>query len=214
LKDHPIGTHNKVALLNQLPEMWHLANAASTVAKDPELMAKTIADPIVLNYDTLKELSENPEFFRGRLYEFGGQVSKNSASVVRVEENPLRATSVSSAWVRNEYNGDVLVHVKAPGEFAFDQFGQKPTVFHGYFLMLWAYLDTKNVPRRAPVFVVIDSWSVDPITPPFAGQMVLMFLGVAVSIGALLFWLVRRDRKISEVAMQKMLDRRRQRPSS
>ena len=214
VKDHPIGTHNKLHLVNEMTEMWHLANVAKTVGASPELLAEKIAEPIVLNYDTLKELSENPEINRGQIYKFGGQVVKDSASVVRVGENPLRETSISSAWIRNEYNGDVLVHVKAPGKFEFDKYGLKPTVFHGYFLMLWAYLDTEDVPRRTPVFVVTDSFTEEPYTPPFAGQMVLMFLGVAVGIGALLFWLVRRDRLISEAAKQEIFDRREKRPGS
>lgn len=214
LKDHPIGTHNKLGLLNELPEMWHLANVAKTIGSNPELLAETIKDPIVLNYDTLKELSENPALNRGRIYKFGGQIVRDSASVVRVGENPLREEKISSAWVRNEYNGDVLVHVKAPGEFDFTKYGQQPTVFHGYFLMLWAYLDTEDVPRRTPVFVVTDSFTEEPYTPPFAGQMVLMFLGVAIGIGALLFWLVQKDRQTSELARQKMLDRRENRSGS
>ena len=44
--------------------------------------------------------------------------------------------------------------------------------------------------------------------------MVMMFLGVAMSIGLLLFWLVRRDRRTSQRAMQKMLNRRENRAGS
>jgi len=209
VKDQPLGTDNRVENLNTMPEMWHLANVAKTLAKDPAAMEVAFKKSIVIDYDTLKALSENPEIYRGRLFELGGMI-RGTPSTIRVGENPLRETQISSTWIRNEYNGDVLVHLKAPGKFPFDAVGG-PVVFHGYFLMLWAYVDTKNIPRRAPVFIVVDSFTEEPYTPPFASQMVLMFLGIAVGIGLLLFWLIRRDRRNSQLAMQKMLERRGQR---
>ena len=211
VRDQPIGTDNRVENLNTMPEMWHLANVAKTVASDPEALATTIAEPLVIDYEMLKKISENPEIYRGQLFEFGGMFA-GRPSTVRIGENPMRETKMSSAWIRNDFVGDVLVHLKAPGVFPFD-IERDPMVFHGYFLMLWAYLDTESIPRRTPVFVVVNSFTEDPVTPPFAGQMVLMFLGVAIGFGILLFMLVRRDRRNSDLAMQKILDRRQNRSS-
>lgn len=213
LRDQPIGTHNDVEKLNTMPEMWHLANVARTVGATPESLAEAIKDPLVMDWDLLKSLAENPEIYRGRMFEIGG-IIRGDPATVRVGENPLRETKISSAWIRNDSVGDVLLHLKAPGAFPFNENGLKPTVYHGYFMMLWAYYDSKEIPRRGPVFVVVDSFSPDPYTPPFAGQIVVMFLGIAIAIGCLLFWLVRKDRRTSELAMQKVLDRRKSRPSS
>ena len=212
VKDLPLGTDNRVENINTLPSMWHLANVARSVTADPASFAAAIADPLIMNYDTLKMLSENPEIYRGRMFELGGMI-RGLPTTVRVGENPLRERNISSSWIRNDFNGDVLMHLKAPGVFPFDA-ESGPVVFHGYFLMLWAYIDTKGIPRRTPVFVVVDSFVEDPYTPPFAGQMVMMFLGVAMSIGLLLFWLVRRDRRTSQRAMQKILNRRENRAGS
>lgn len=212
VKDLPLGTDNRVENINTLPAMWHLTNVARSVSATPETLATAIAEPLVMNYDMLKMLSENPEIYRGRMFELGGMI-RGTPTTVRVGENPLRERNISSAWTRNDFNGDVLMHLKAPGVFPFDA-ESGPVVFHGYFLMLWAYIDTKGIPRRTPVFVVVDSFVEEPYTPPFAGQMVMMFLGVAMSIGLLLFWLVRRDRRTSQRAMQKMLNRRENRAGS
>ncbi|MDP7062737.1 MAG: hypothetical protein QF489_07380 [Planctomycetota bacterium] len=207
VRDQPIGTHNDVEQLNTRPELWHLANVARTVAATPESLAEAIKEPLVMDWDLLKLVSESPEIYRGRMFQIGG-IIRGTPATVRATENPLRETQISSAWIRNDSVGDVLLHLKAPGEFPFSEAGLKPTVYHGYFLMLWAYHDSQEIPRRSPVFVVVDSFSPEPYTPPFAGQMVLMFLGIAVAIGFLLLWLVRKDRRNSEIAMQKMLDRR------
>lgn len=212
VKDQPLGTDNRIENLNTLPAMWHLANVAESVRSTPETLAAATEEAMVIDYEMLDKLSKDPEIYRGRMFDVGGMYAGTPATV-RIEENPMRATEMSSAWIRNDFNGDVLVHLKAPGEFDFDT-DRDPVVFHAYFLMLWAYVDTEGIPRRAPVFVVVDNYYDEPYTPPFAGQMVAMFLGIAVTIGFLLFWLVRRDRRNSELAMQKVLDRRQSRSKS
>jgi hypothetical protein len=212
VKDQPLGTDNRVENLNTLPAMWHLANVAESVRATPETLAAATTEPLVIDYEMLEKLSKDPEIYRGRMFEVGGMYAGTPATV-RIGENPMRERKMSSAWIRNDFNGDVLVHLKAPGQFDFDT-DRDPVVFHAYFLMLWAYVDTKGIPRRAPVFVVVDNYYDEPYTPPFAGQMVMMFLGIAVAIGCLLFWLVKRDRLKSELVMQEMLDRRQNRSKS
>lgn len=209
VKDHPLGTDNRVEDLNTFPAMWHLANVAASVRETPETLAAATEGSLIMDHELLEKVSKDPEIYRGRVFEVGGMYAGTPATV-RIGENPMRKRKMSSAWIRNDFNGDVLVHLKAPGDFDFDT-NRDPVVFHAYFLMLWAYVDTEGIPRRAPVFVVVDNYYDDPYTPPFAGQMVALFLGIAVVIGALLFWLVKRDRIKSEVSMQAMLDRRQHR---
>lgn len=205
IKDHPLGTDNDPRQLDEDPALWDMANAARTVANDPELLAAATADSILLDDKTIEDLVQNPDIFRGRMFELGGLVRE--ARSVQVPENPLREREMSSAWVRNDFLGDFLLHLKAPGKFDFLP-DKGPIIYHGWFLMLWAYKDTKEALRRSPVFVVVDAVPQEAYTPPFAGQVVVMFLGFALAIGLLLFWLIRRDRRASDLAMRKLTERR------
>ena len=205
VKDHPIGTHNNPTKLDTNPYLWHLLNVARTVGHDEELHKKAIEEAIVLNEATLKDLAQSPAIFRGRMFELGGMVREASTS--QMSENPLRERNISSAWIRNDLVGTNLSHLKAPGDFDFGA-NQGPIIYHGYFLMLWAYEDTKGNRLRTPVFVVVDAVAQEKITPPFAGQMVLMFLAIAIVIGIFLYLLIKRDKKANDVAMAKVAARR------
>lgn len=213
LKDMPLGSDAPVGEINQRPEFWHLANVAKSLGEAPEKLEAMREEAIVIDYESLKQLSEYPELFRGRMFKLGGRVVMDPTSV-RAGENPLREVKVSSTWIRNEFNGDVLLHLKAPGVYPFDRYARAPAVYHGFFLMLWAYQDRDGNMRRAPVFVVTDSFQEKPITPPFAGQMVLAFMGIAVAIALFLFWLVRRDKRQQAEVREKMLSRKRDRSAS
>jgi len=202
LEDQPLGTNNDPRKLDQREELWHLMNLAQSVNAEGGVNPE---EAILLDYDKLVALSKDPEVYRGRLFELGGLVRE--AATVRAEENPLRVREISSAWIRNESLGDTLMHLKAPGEFNF--FPNKgPVIYHGYFLMLWAYVDTKSVPRRVPVFVVTDAEVQVVPTPPFAGQMAFIFIGIAVVLGLIMFIVVQRDRKRNVAAMEALIAKR------
>ncbi|MDA0667003.1 MAG: hypothetical protein O3A95_03100 [Planctomycetota bacterium] len=205
VRDHPIGTDNNPTKLDRDPYLWHLLNVARTVGHDEELHAKAIEDSIVLDEETLKALVQNPAIFRGRMFELGGMVRE--ASKNQLGENPLREKNISSAWIRNDLVGTNLTHLKAPGVFDFGE-SKGPIIYHGYFLMLWAYVDTEGNRLRTPVFVVIDAATQEKITPPFAGQIIIMFLAIAIVIGILLFLLIKRDKKASDLALAKVAERR------
>jgi hypothetical protein len=211
IKDQPIGTDNDPRQLDEDPDLWDMANAARTVTSDPALLANAVAEPILLDDQSIEELVKNPGIFRGRMFELGGLIRE--AGTVQIEENPLREREMSSAWVRNDSLGDFLLHLKAPGQFDFHA-KKGPIIFHGWFLKLWAYKDRNGALRRSPVFVVVDAAPQEAHTPPFAGQIVLMFLGFALVIGLLLFWLIKRDRRASDLAMQKLTERRQARRNS
>jgi len=207
-KDHPLGTDNDPRLLDEDPTFWHLANVARTVRQDPELLEAAKAEAITLDAKTIEDLVDRPEIFRGRMFEFGGKVVR--ASTVKIGETPLREREMSSAWVRNDFVGDFLMHAKAAGNYNL-KVSEGPVVYHGYFLMLWAYLSDKEGPLRTPVFVVVDAIPQESYTPPFAGQMVLLFLGLALVLGVWLFVLAKRDRAASDANMQKLIERRQSR---
>lgn len=205
VQDHPIGTHNNPTKLDTNPYLWHLLNVARSVGYDEELRDKAIEDAIVLDEVTLKALVQNPAIFRGRMFELGGMVREARTS--QMGENPLRERNISSAWIRNDLVGTNLTHLKAPGDFDFGA-NKGPIIYHGYFLMLWAYEDTEKNRLRTPVFVVVDAVAQEKITPPFAGQIVLMFLVIAIVIGLFLYVLIKRDKKASDLAMMHVAERR------
>jgi len=205
VRDQPIGTNNDPRLLDQEPGLWHLMNVARTLQGEPETLAARNEEATLLDYEHLEQLAKNPELYRGRYYELGGLVRE--ASTTRAEENSLRVRELSSAWIRNDMLGDTLLHLKAPSAFDFHP-AKGPVVYHGYFLMLWSYVDTKGVPRSVPVFVVTDGDVPVLPTPPFASQMAFIFIGIAVIIGLLMFLVVQRDRKRSAAAMEALIARR------
>ncbi len=211
VQDQPLGTDNDPRLLDEDPALWHVANAALQVRTHPDLLAQSIQNAILLDDETIQDLVQNPAIYRGKMFELGGMVRE--ARTVQIAENPLRVREMSSAWVRNDFLGDFLLHLKAPGQFRFD-ISQGPIIFHGWFLMLWAYKDTAGNLRRAPVFVVVDAKPQELTTPPIAGEIVLMFLGIACAIGLLLFWLVRQDRRQSQRNLEQLIERRRKRRAS
>lgn len=205
LKDHPLGTDTDTLLLNNDPGLWHLANIARTVRADPALVEAAKAEAITIDDKTIEDLVENPAIFRGRMFEFGGKVVRSS--VVEIPENPLRESKMSSAWVRNDFVGNFLMHAKAAGDFPLEV-SEGPVIYYGYFLMLWGYESDKEGPLRTPVFVVIDAQPQVAYTPPFAGQMVAIFLCLALALGFWLFILAKRDRAASDANMQKLTERR------
>jgi hypothetical protein len=205
VRDQPLGTHNDPRLVDEEPGLWHLLNVARTVKEDSAALAALQAEATMLDYETLEALSRDPELFRGRLFKLGGMVRE--AATVRARENPLRAREISSAWTRNDMHGDTLLHLKAAGEFDF-QAGKGPVEYHGFFLMLWSYVDTQGQPRRVPVFAVTDADVPVLPTPPFANQMAFIFIGLAVAIGGLMYLIVQRDRKRNEAAMKALVEKR------
>ncbi|MFT7517273.1 MAG: hypothetical protein ACI84O_001063 [Myxococcota bacterium] len=208
LKDQPIGTHNKTQLLDKLPEMWHLAYIAREMRRAPELAAEASKDAILLDFATLTDLVTNPEIYRGQVFELGGEIVE--AHTGRTTENSLRSREVSSAWVRNSFLGDTLLHLKAADNFAFDKYAGN-TIFHGYFLMLWAYTDGKAIPRRTPVFVVYESHAQRTVMPQGTSMLIYSFLGVIMLLGLLIFLHVKRDTKNRLLAMQALTNRKRKR---
>ncbi|MHC4380684.1 MAG: hypothetical protein ACYSU1_06305, partial [Planctomycetota bacterium] len=113
IKDQPIGTDNDPRQLDEDPDLWDMANAARTVTHDADLLAGAIAEPLLLDGQSIEDLVQNPSIFRGRMFELGGLIRE--ASTVQLAENPLREREMSSAWVRNDSLGDFLLHLKAPG---------------------------------------------------------------------------------------------------
>ena len=208
LKDQPIGTDNNTLELDKLKEMWHLANVAREMRRDPERAAEANKEAIMLDFATLSDLVKNPELYRGQIFELGGEVVE--AHTGRTGEHSLRSREVSSAWLRNSFLGDTLLHVKAADNFAFDEYVGN-SILHGYFLMLWAYTDRQGVPRRAPVFVVYDSREQQTTMPQGANPMIYGFLAVISLLGVILFTAVRRENKNRAVAIQALTERKRKR---
>lgn len=205
VRDHPLGTHNDALELNADPYMWHLANVAKNVSLDPELLAEVTKDPLVLDETTIEQLVQTPDIFRGRMFQLGGLVRESST--VKVGENPIRERDISSAWIRNDLVGDFLTHLKAPGTFHFGA-NEGPIIYHGYFLMLWAYETGKGQKMRSPVFVVVDAKPQEKVTPPFAGQAVMGFMALAIALGLFLVHLARKDKMANAAQMEKLQARR------
>ena len=208
LRDQPIGTDNSTLELDKLKEMWHLANVAREMRRDPERAAKANEEAILLDFATLTDLVKNPELYRGQIFEMGGEVVE--AYTGRTGENPLRSREISSGWLRNSFLGDTLLHVKAADDFAFDAF-QGNSIMHGYFLMLWAYIDRQGASRRVPVFVVYDSREQATLMPDDVNPLIFAFLGSIMALGLVLFFAVRRENRQRNEAMRALADRQRRR---
>ncbi|MDA9860488.1 hypothetical protein N9C81_01300 [Planctomycetota bacterium] len=208
LKDQPIGTDNNTLELDKLKEMWHLANVAREMKRNPERAAKANEEAILLDFATLTDLVKNPELYRGQIFEIGGEVVE--AHAVRTGENSLRSREISSGWLRNSFLGDTLLHVKAADDFALDAF-QGNSIMHGYFLMLWAYVDRQGAARRVPVFVVYDSREQETLMPDDANPLIFAFLGSIMVLGLILFFAVRRENRQRNEAMRALAARQRRR---
>ncbi|MDP6963573.1 MAG: hypothetical protein QGF46_05340, partial [Planctomycetota bacterium] len=176
VQDQPIGTDNNPLKLNSHKGMWHLANVAREMRANPDQAAAATKSALLLDFEMLNNLVKNPELYRGRVFEIGGEVVE--AHTGRTGENSLRSREVSSAWLRNSFLGDTLLHVKAADNFAFDRY-RGNSILNGYFLMLWAYTDTQGIPRRAPVFVVYDSRPQATTMPEGTSLVVYGFLGLS-----------------------------------
>ncbi|MBC8369181.1 MAG: hypothetical protein H8E25_04215 [Planctomycetes bacterium] len=208
VKDHPLGTDNNPLQLDKNREMWHLANVAREMRRNPDLAAEANKEAILLDFAVLTELAENPELYRGRVFELGGEVVE--AHTGRIGENPLRSREISSAWVRNSFLGDTLIHIKAADNFVFDKY-RGNTIFHGYFLMLWAYSDMKSIPRRVPVFVVYDSREQQTVMPTGTNSLIYGFLSAIVILSIIIMVHVKRDNKKRRAAMEALYLRKRKR---
>ncbi len=188
--------------------MWHLANVAREMRRNPERAAKANEEAILLDFATLTDLVKNPELYRGQIFEIGGEVVE--AHAVRTGENSLRSREISSGWLRNSFLGDTLLHVKAADVFTFDAFPGN-SIMHGYFLMLWAYIDRQGASRRVPVFVVYDSREQETLMPDDANPLIFGFPGSIMALGLILFFAVRRENRQRNEAMRALADRQRRR---
>ena len=82
---------------------------------------------------------------------------------------------------------------------------------HGYFLMLWAYVDRQGAARRVPVFVVYDSREQETLMPDDANPLIFGFLGSIMALGLILFFAVRRENRQRNEAMRALAARQRRR---
>lgn len=211
VQDHPIGTHNDPTLLNEMQEMWHLANVAQEWRRSPELAKEHNQKALLLDFEMLKKLVDEPELYRGQVFELGGEVVESHTG--RAKENPIRSREISSAWLRNSFLGDTLLHVKSAGKMPFNQY-QGNSIMRGFFLMLWAYTDTQSKPRRAPVFIVYETKEQMTTMPQGTHFAIYAFLGFVTLLGGLLFWIARRDSEQQKKAMIDIQKRRRKRHES
>ncbi len=189
--------------------MWHLMNVARTLQQDPPALDAAFAQAPWLDVALLKQLNDTPSAYRGAPVRIAGFLSL--AEVWPVGENPLGLAEYSEAWLANSNFGDIRVMLRAPGRMDFSRM-QGIHEFRGWFQQMWSYEAQDGHRFRIPLFVFADARPIGGGAASSAnGTLTLVLVGLAAALGALLFFLVQRDRQRSIEAEVKLLERRRQR---
>lgn len=201
-------------LVEESPDMdatWHLANVAQTLRADPAALEAAFADAPWLTVELLAKLNETPEAYRAAPLRVGGMVFHGARRAV--DENPLRVQFLSEGWIRNSTFGRQPMLLRTPGRFDWEK-AEGPWEFRGWFQQVWAYEDNELNEqgegnwRRVPLFVFADARPIVAPTPPIAGQIVWLVLGIVVLIAAVLFVTVMRDRARARAAETSLTERR------
>ena len=201
VKDPAFGVDEK---LNQ-NGLWHLLNYAYHLGQDLPRLETEFGNAAYLDRPLTQTIAKQPELFRGKAVIINAKAA--TAFTIATEENSLGLPFISHAYLSKFELGDQLLRVIGPGGDIFNNHGLDRELL-GYFLQLWAYVDTKDQPRRTPVFVVAG-WRPRILPEPFIeGQITFIFIGIAVSLGLLLTLLAKKDKRQSQKLAQSLLERR------
>jgi len=188
--------------------LWHLLNYAYHLGQDLPRLETEFENAAYLNRPLTQTIAKQPELFRGKAVIINAKAA--TAFTIAAEENPLGLPFISHAYLSKYELDDQFLRVVGPGGEIFDNHGLDRELL-GYFLQLWAYVDTKDQPRRTPVFVVAG-WRPRILPEPLIeGQITFIFIGIAVSLGILLTWLALKDKRQSQDLAQSLLQRRQSR---
>jgi hypothetical protein len=184
---------------------WHLMNYVETLQPDAERIAKEFAQAEPLNRTSLQVILDNPSLKRGRPYKIYGRSvhSWNQAN----QENPTRLPFSSHSFLYKYELDDQYLRLVAPGKDSLNNL-DLGTELLTYFHKMWAYTDGNGQERRVPVFFVASFAEREIEKAPLEGQIVLAFIALFVIMLVGFWYLIRRDRKQSEIAALGLVARR------
>lgn len=171
-------------------------------------------EALELNDGILRNLLADGEAFRGVPFRFPICPNLDSRTK-RARENCLRLERVTEGWVGN-FMWKAVPAVKWTGPFVkeelSDRYGAaRLLTARGFFLKNHYFTTGGGAPGRAPFFVVHD---VQIFTPIVDRRPQMLLFGVAVgtlAMVALIWFLLRRDRRSSERLAAELIRRRRAR---
>ncbi|MDE0895084.1 MAG: hypothetical protein OSB10_00700, partial [Planctomycetota bacterium] len=170
----------------------------------------------ILDRELLAKLLENGDSYRGvplRLPLDGVAVLNTSTD--RVGENPARIDRVTDGWIaETSWLSTVpAVHFLGPFDIDYPVNDHTVAVGKGFFFKNLAYESTDAGLRRAPVFVLTNLDELRRGEENMVGYLTYLVFGVCVSIGALIFFLLKRDASSSAEFQKRLAARKRKRPS-
>ncbi len=188
--------------------LWHLLGHSRWLRDNPKELDSVFAKAPEMDFDFLAQLAAEPELFRGKAIQVPGRVPDNSSYRWGeiAGENPQRANWLRFGYLGNLAFSDHPILLVSTDEMDFG--GNSARWYLGHFLQLKGYLDTKDTPRRAPVFVVSGFREAERSTPAIVGEMVWWFVVIGVSVLTFMFWAAARDRKSSQLAAEQVRKRR------
>jgi hypothetical protein len=168
-----------------------------------------------LNNQALNGILQGGEAFRG--IPFRIPVSGNlGAWTERADENGLRLDTMTHGWIGNfSWTGatGVIQWIAPFDQPELDQRygGARLVTAKGYFFKNIYYLKQDQSPHRAPLFVLSEVTPFIPIHDPTPSYIMYGVLGVTALMIALVFFLLRRDKKAAEQLRQDFMRRRKAR---
>ena len=170
----------------------------------------------ILDRELLAKLLENGDSYRGvplRLPLDGVAVLNTSTD--RVGENPARIDRVTDGWIaETSWLSTVpAVHFLGPFDIDYPVNDHTVAVGKGFFFKNLAYESTDAGLRRAPVFVLTNLDELRRGEENMVTYLTYLVFGVCVSIGALIFFLLKRDANSSAEFQKRLAARKRKRPS-
>lgn len=192
--------------------LWQLMARAKLLAAETDWESARVVDQA-----TLRLVYEDGDTFRGAPFRF--PVSRNmDAWIETAPENPLGLAKVMYGWMGNAMWRTPVGVVKWIGPF------ERPEVTEwedaskaryvearGWFLKNQIYAKQGGEPGRAPLFVLAD---IRPFVPEDDGVTAIVLwvvLGITVVVIAVIFFLLRADRKKSTELQDALVRRRRAR---
>jgi hypothetical protein len=192
--------------------LWQLMARAKLLAAETDWDAARVVDQA-----TLHLIFTDGDTFRGAPFKF--PLSRNmGTATVSAPENPLGLDRVSKGWIGNVMWRAPVGVVQWIGPFQNkelaewdDPQGAQFVEARGWFLRNEVYTKLGGEPGRAPLFVLAD---VEPFIPPadtMTAYILWFVFGLTALVVAVIFFLLRADKKRSAELQEALVRRRRAR---
>ncbi|MFT5059316.1 MAG: hypothetical protein ACI89E_002099 [Planctomycetota bacterium] len=192
-------------------EKWKLLARASYGAEDVDWENAPVLDKALL-----AELLANGDDYRGMPL----RLPLDGVAIIDIDtdyapENPARINQVTEGWIyENEWSSTVgMIHFFSPFglDYAFDD--KTVAKGHGFFFKTHAYQASEAGLRRTPIIVLAELNEVVRAEETMVRYLMVAVAGGSIAIGAMIFFLLRRDAKSSDEFQKRLAARKRKRPA-